>query len=118
MEPSVLLYNVPPEKVERLRALCRSLSIRMIIVPERRHGCTIAQTLRQQLPDRAAARPFHEEMLVMALPDLLMDFFLQGLRQTGSDIALKAAITPTNISWRADALFQELQREHRAMHRR
>ena len=29
----------------------------------------------------------------------------------GADVALKAAITPTNVAWAADALYRELVRE-------
>ena len=98
MEPTVLLYN-------------ETLSVKAVKVPASRYGCTIGQALRGEGPDRPALRPFGDEMLVLQLPGILMDFFLQGLAREGVDVALKAAITPTNVSWTADALVRELHRE-------
>jgi len=57
-------------------------------------------------------------MLVMDLPGVLLDFFLQGMHQAGVNVSLKAALTPTNVSWAAPALQQELQRERQEFLRR
>ena len=111
MESVVLLYNISPEKEKTIRALCEKLSVRAVAVPRSRHGCTIGQTLRGEGADRSALRPFTEEMLVLSLPGILMDFFLQGLQREGAEVALKAAVTPTNVSWTADALVRELHQE-------
>ena len=111
MEPTILLYNIPAEKEKTIRALCEKLSVRAVSVPKNRHGCTIGQALRGEGADRSALRPFSEEMLVLQLPGILMDFFLQGLQREGIEVALKAAITPTNVSWTADALVRELKDE-------
>lgn len=108
MEPTVLLYNVPAEKEKTIRILCEKLSVKAVKVPASRYSCTIGQVLRGEGPDRPALRPFAEEMLVMNLPGILMDFFLQGLAREGVDVALKAAVTPTNVAWTADALVREL----------
>ena len=111
MESVVLLYNISPEKEKTIRALCEKLSVRAVAVPRSRHGCTIGQALRGEGADRSALRPFAEEMLVLSLPGILMDFFLQGLQREGAEVALKAAVTPTNVSWTADALVRELHQE-------
>ena len=111
MGPAVLLYNIPSEKEKTIRALCEKLSVRAVMVPVVRHGCTIGEALRGEGVDRAAKRPFAEEMLVLQLPGILMDFFLQGLQREGAEVALKAAVTPTNVAWTADALVRELHRE-------
>ena len=111
MEPAVLLYNIPAEKEKTIRALCEKLSAQAIAVPQSRHGCTIGEALRGEGADRAAKKPFRDEMLVLQLPGILMDFFLQGLQREGAEVALKAAITPTNVAWTADALVRELHRE-------
>ncbi len=111
MGPVVLLYNIPAEKEAAIRGLCQKLSVQVVKVSKSRHGCTIGEALRGEGTDRPAKRPFDEEMLVLQLPGILMDFFLQGLRQAGVDVALKAAVTPTNVSWPADELVRELQRE-------
>ena len=111
MEPTVLLYNISAAKAEIICALCKKLSARAVIVPPERHGCTIGEALRGEGADRAAKKPFSEEMLVLQLPGILMDFFLQGLQRESAEVALKAAVTPTNVSWTADALVRELHRE-------
>lgn len=111
MSAVVLLYHISGEKEKTIRQLSETLSVRVVTVSDARCGCTIGQALRGEGPDRPAARPFTEEMLVMDLPGVLLDFFLQGLRQRGADVALKAAITPTNVAWPADELCRELQRE-------
>ena len=111
MSATVLMYQLPAEKEEALRVLGEKLSLRIVSVPASRHGCTIAQVLRGEGGDCAAKPPLCEEMLVMDLPGVLLDFFLQGMHQAGIEIPLKAALTPTNVSWTAAALQQELQRE-------
>lgn len=111
MGPAVLLYNISKEKEQTIRALCEKLSAQVVAVPASRHGCTIGEALRGEGADRAAKKPFRDEMLVLQLPGILMDFFLQGLQREGVDVALKAAITPANVAWTADALVRELHRE-------
>ncbi len=109
MEAVVLMYGLAPEKEAALRALGEKLSVRMVAVPPSRHGCTIGQVMRGEGADRPAS--LTEEMLVMDLPGVLLDFFLQGMQQAGVNVPLKAALTPTNVSWTAPALQQELRRE-------
>ena len=111
MGSAVLLDNIPPEKEKAIRALCEKRSAQAVTVPKSRHGCTIGEALRGEGADRPAKRPFDEEMLVLQLPGILLDFFLQGLQREGAEVALKAAVTPTNVSWTADALVRELHRE-------
>lgn len=111
MGPVVLLYNIPAEKEAAIRGLCQKLSVQVVKVSKSRHGCTIGEALRGEGTDRPAKRPFDEEMLVLQLPGILMDFFLQGLQREKAEVALKAAVTPTNVSWPADALVRELHRE-------
>ena len=111
MGSAVLLYNIPSEKEKAIRAVCEKLSAQAVTVPKSRHGCTIGEALRGEGADRPAKRPFDEEMLVLQLPGILLDFFLQGLQREGAEVALKAAVTPTNVSWTADALVRELHRE-------
>lgn len=111
MGPVVLLYNIPAEKEKNIRAVGEKLSLRVVAVPENRHGCTVGEAIRGEGAPRAAKRPFEEEMLVLQLPGILMDFFLQGLQREKAEVALKAAVTPTNVSWPADELVRELHRE-------
>lgn len=118
MSATVLMYNLAKEKESALLALGDKLSLRVISVPPARHGCTIGQVLRGEVGDCPAKPPLSEEMLVMDLPGVLLDFFLQGMHQAGVNVSLKAALTPTNVSWTASALQQELQRERQEFLRR
>ena len=111
MGAAVLLYNIPKEKERVIRALCEKLSVQAVTVPPSRHGCTVGEALRGEGADRPAKKPFADEMLVLQLPGIVMDFFLQGLQKENAEVALKAAVTPTNVSWTADALVRELHRE-------
>ena len=68
----------------------------------------------------AAIGCFDDEMLVMChmLSDQL-DAFLRAMRECGMPpIALKAVLTPTNVTWNSLTLHDELSREHDAMQRR
>ena len=61
---------------------------------------------------------FGEEMLVICnLTDAQMDQMLAYFRKEGIRIALKAALTPTNMSWSSIELHDELVREHEAVQR-
>ena len=118
MSATVLMYCLSAEKEFALRELGEKLSLRMITVPASRHGCTIAQVLRDEDGECVAKPQLREEMLVMDLPGVLLDFFLQGMHQAGIHVPLKAALTPTNVSWTASALQKELQRERHEFLRR
>ena len=114
MKPTVLLFHVNAKTTAAIRVRGQKLQFRTIVVPAGRCGHTIGNLLAGTAEDCPAAQPFDEEMLVMDLPGVLMDFFLQGLRRQKADVSLKAALTPTNVDWTADALCRELQREREA----
>ena len=97
MSATVLMYCLSAEKEFALRELGEKLSLRMITVPASRHGCTIAQVLRDEGGECVAKTQ---------------------LREAGIHVPLKAALTPTNVSWTASALQQELQRERQEFLRR
>ena len=60
---------------------------------------------------------FTDEMLVMKDFDgrLLDRFLLEMRRAKIARVALKAVLTPDNITWDSFALHDELQKEHEAM---
>lgn len=61
---------------------------------------------------------FEKEMMVMAgLPSRRVDAVLHALRKAGvGRIDYKAVLTPTNQFWDAVKLYEEIAREHEAMH--
>lgn len=62
------------------------------------------------------AEPFHEEMLMMhGLNSRQFHGLVDGLRQQGVIVPLKAVVTPHNIQWTSARLHRELRLEHAAM---
>ena len=60
--------------------------------------------------------PFDGEMLVMnGLSSAQFGAFLNGLRQSGVSVALKAVVTEHNVAWSSSRLYRELSAEHLAM---
>ncbi len=114
MKPTVLLFGISPAKRNAIGVICHKLNLRMVEVPPQRWGCTMETLFAGTEGECPAKEPFDEEMLVMDLPGAVMDFFLQGLRRQKVAVDLKAARTPTNDTWTADALYQELCREREA----
>lgn len=54
-----------------------------------------------------------EMMVFSGIDSAQLDTFLADYKQTGSDpVPLKAVLTPHNLFWTADKLFQELWDEH------
>ncbi len=114
MKPTVLLFNLPQRKLNAIRVLGQKLQIRTVVVPTERAGHTVGDLFRGVEGDCPAQTPFSEEVAILDMPDVIMNFFLQGLRREKAVINLKAAHTETNDSWTADALYQELCREREA----
>ena len=119
---TLLLYNLDRRTGGAIKVLCAKLRLQWReIDPADYHkplGALLglpAQT-EDEVSDASPALPFREPMLVMA--NLLrpqFDALLQGMRQQGIRIPLKAILTPTNITWTSTQLHQELQREHEAV---
>lgn len=116
--PAVLLFHVQdPVKKARIGNYLRAKHIRMIEVAAKDLHQPIG--LHLELPGIARepglwfGPELGEEMMVMfAFQGTMMREFLQFFRDEGlQPISLKAVATPTNISWSALDLFQELQKE-------
>ena len=116
--PTVLAYNLAPERAGRIRTLCAIHRLRMVTVPPEQFGeavGTAAGILPAQPP--APVETFGDEMLVLCqLPEQTLQNFLHGFRKAGiPPVALKAVLTPTNAGWNARQLWEELRKEHAAM---
>ncbi len=58
-------------------------------------------------------------MVLCSLSSQRMDILFAAMRSAGTPSPdRKAILTPTNLSWSVAALYEELGREHDAMHRR
>ena len=93
----VLLYNFADEERRRaVKALLFRFSVPCREVP--------------------AESPFADEMLVMhGLSKRQFNGLLDGLRQAGVQVLLKAVVTPHNVGWSANQLYAEILAEHEAM---
>ena len=122
-EPILLAYNLDAGTASRLKALCQRQQIRYRPVTALEYGVPIGALAGIPVRARAAAAPvsgFSDPMLVMChMLSPQLDAFLQGMRADGIPrIALKAVLTPANVSWDSRQLRDELTREHEAVQKR
>ncbi len=115
----VLLYNFRDETRRRkVRALLfrLALPVREVQPAEQGHSLGYLLGLPETDPGEAPEQPFGEEMLVMHdLSPRQFRGLLDGLRQQGILIPLKAVVTPHNVHWTSGTLKTELAAEHAAM---
>ena len=121
-EPLLLTYNLSPDAFLALRALCDRLRNRCRTVKPEEYALPIGALAGipvAAVPAPAPQARFDEAMLVIChmLSDQL-DALLEGLRQAGIRVALKAVLTPSNVAWSSIQLHSELAREHAEMRRR
>lgn len=117
MRPTVLTFNLAPHKLNVVRVLGQQYGFRTVVVPPQRAGHTIGELLRGVEGDKPAQNPFEEEVMVLDLPSVLMNFLLSGMRRQKAVVDLKAAHTETNDSWTADSLYYEICQEREAFAR-
>ena len=119
-QPILLACNISPASAATLAALCERLGMRYRPVTALEYAVPIGALAGIPVAKHSGEAPaltFSEPMLVMChllAPDL--DAFLSELRNSGlPPIPLKAVLTPTNVTWSARQLRDELTREHEAM---
>ena len=121
-QPILLACNISPASAATLAALCERLGMRYRPVTSLEYAVPIGALAG--IPVAAKPAPslggFSDPMLVMChLLSPQLDAFLQGMRDEGIPrIALKAILTPSNVSWNSLELRSELAREHEAVTRR
>ena len=116
--PTLLCFNLPADKLSRVRFLCMRLTIQAVDV----HPEDFLQPLGAlcglcpRLPGLTAPQePFTGEMAVMAdMSRQQADRLLSSLKQAKISLPLKAVVTPSNVRWDAVTLHRELSREHEA----
>ena len=120
--PAVLLYNFrDPARRARIRGWLERKGVRPLDVAptELRHslGALLGLPGFDREPGLWLGRGFDEEMLVMfGFQGTLLRDFLAFFREEGlPPVALKAMITPTNVNWTSQALYEALKEEHALM---
>ena len=115
----VLLYNFRNEaRRKKVKALLFRLALPSREVEPEEQGYPLGTLLGEpgEMPGEAADEPFTEEMLVMhGLAPRQFHGLVDGLRQQGVIVPLKAVVTPHNIQWTSARLHRELRLEHAAM---
>ncbi len=118
----LLIFNMDESRLSLIRTFCGSQNVRIIRIYRPQYGETIGALAG--IPSfRLSNQPyrgedFTMEMMVMCgfKPDEL-DIFLKAFRDAGiPPVWLKATVTPHNINWSADRLYNELANEHKQLH--
>ena len=118
MSPMILVFNIPQDKLSKLRFTCMRLGVQVRPVDSADFGQTIGALCgmadRADVP--APENPFTEDMLVMnGFNQQLANRLLSALKQGRLPIRLKAVVTPTNVHWDAMQLYHELTQEREAI---
>ena len=114
MNPTVLSFNIPAAQAAAVQAAAARIGAAVIAVPQADYRQSVGAVLGI-LPraNEVCLSPFYEPMLIMAgLVRDDMEQFLDILKENGVHIPYKAVLTPTNLTWRCDALVEELKKEH------
>ena len=120
--PMLLCYNLDKRTDAMLRVLCQKQHIRFRAVKPEEYALPVGALAGIPAKAEGGAEPgsFDAPMLVMChMLSTQLNAFLQGMRQDGVPrVALKAVLTPTNVTWNSVQLHDELAREHEAVQRK
>ncbi|SFG60103.1 protein of unknown function [Lachnospiraceae bacterium C7] len=117
----ILIFNISGEKNKAIHQLCKELKIEVVEVE--------TNDYKQKIGALAHIDGFKKEVIhgtVLDIPGEMLIFsglnsgdvdkFLAEYRAKKIEpIPLKAVVTPTNITWRANELFKEIVKEHAEM---
>ena len=116
MEPTVLMYNLPPTVRAQVEALCREIGAAARNVEKTRQDLSLGALLGM-LPEVPGGAAVPGQMLVLADFDQdMLDAFLRGFRvRQIPPIPHKAMLTLTNTAWTGPQLYENLSREMAAI---
>ena len=117
MQSKVFIFNITGEEAAKIGAAAESCGAEVLAVSQADFEQTLGALLgilpRQ---NTVCLSPFSEKMLIMCgFSRPQMEQFLDRLREEKVAIPYKAMLTPTNLTWRCDALLKELIKEHAQM---
>lgn len=118
MAQTILVFGLKKEKLMAVRQTAQRNTIQIKAINRKDYS--------QKLGALAEIQGFSKEKKIYTGPDFPLemiifsgmdsnqvDTFLADYKKTGApSVPLKAILTPHNIFWTADALFQELWKEH------
>lgn len=116
----ILVYGMKKEKEAEVKDLAKSLGHEIRTVEQRLYGESLGYVAGITGFKRGISgemqKPLGNEMMVFsgfAREDL--DPFLNGMKERGIGVALKAMLTPYNIHWNSRQLYEELVKEHKTL---
>lgn len=117
----VLLYNINPEKLNKIRFVLIRMGVRNKIITKDMYLQTIGYLAGikgfEKKEEEYTDEGFNDEMLIMkGFTSNRIDELLRLFRNNSIDkISLKAILTEHNIQWNSLELYKELKDEHEAM---
>ena len=121
----LLSYVKGREKEEQLQKLCKRLNIANIRIGQQDMEKELGELCGIYIGAKGTHAPapllyqMPELLIFSGIPEGMLDLILAEYRKEKIEpVALKAIVTPHNISWTVYELSSDLAREHAAMHRR
>ena len=118
----ILMYNLESDKGRRIKFICLKHKIRIkVVMPEQYlepigylAGLPDLQPCKEVYKDQG----FEDEMLVFkGFDSNTLNLFLREFSKNKIErVALKAVLTPDNIKWNSLQLYEEIKKEHEALH--
>lgn len=118
----VLMYNLNPEKKRSLTMVCMKLKLRVMVVSKEQYaepiGYLAGVSGMESCGQIYEGEGFCDEMLVFAgFDQKILDSFLKEFSKNKIErVALKAMLTPYNARWNSLQLYEEIKKEHEALH--
>lgn len=135
LKKQILLFEVSGEQEKKISDFCSSLDIEVLLVQRKnyavplgsllgisehgtKHGKT-AKAIGSQPVKPYRMTGFPSPMMLFCNIDREdLDAYLSGYAGAGIEkIPLKAVLTPHNVSWTPEQLYEELESEHRSFSR-
>lgn len=114
----ILLFSVAAQKVEKIKALCKTLGISVQQVEKSDYGQKLGAIAEvsgfKKDGSKYSGADFPAEMLIFSgMNSSQIDVFLAEYKKSGIEpIGCKAVVTPDNVFWSADKLFREILKEY------
>ncbi len=137
----MLAVNFTPERIKLLKLLAMLTKAQIKTVAEEEKTETVGKLLglsedeiaeiasaksegkstdvHENIEDDAMLEPVTKEALILCgFDNHAVNLLLDGIRRGRlKNVPLKAAVTPTNISWTIHTILQELSKEHEYFHK-
>ena len=115
----VLLYNIAPEKLRKIRVALMRLGVAGRTVSPNEYGHPLGYLAGMEGFAPAAEAPGEDigsEMMVMcSLSSRQFSGLLDALRASRATVTLKAVLNDNNASWSSRELYRALKTEHDTM---